>query len=125
MPLIQAADGTLSKSEFAEYLGVSPGRVAQYVTDEKLSGDALVGESRRAQRIRVDVAIAQLRVRLDPSQMLGNGKKTRLEIDAAPAVPVSAATVAALEAAITARLDRARDDVLRLLRSALRPGDQT
>jgi hypothetical protein len=125
MSLIPAADGTLSKSEFAEYLGVSPGRVAQYITDEKLSGDALVGESRRAQRIRVDVAVAQLRVRLDPSQMLGNGKKTRLEIDTAPGVPISPATVVALEAAITARFDRARDEVLRMLRFTLRAGPQT
>jgi hypothetical protein len=117
--------GTVTKSEFAAAINVSVGRVSQYITEGKLSGDALVGDSRRAQRIRVDVAVAQLRVTLDQSQMLGNGKKTRLEIETAPQVSISPATVAALEAAVTARFDRARDDVLRLLRAALRPGPQT
>jgi hypothetical protein len=114
--------GTVTKTEFAAMLNVSVGRISHYITDGKLSGEALVGDSRRTQRIRVECALAQLRVRLDPGQMLGNGKTTRLEIDSAPAVSVSPATVAALEAAIAARFDRARDEVLRLLRAALRPG---
>jgi len=114
--------GTVTKSEFAAAINVSVGRVSQYITEGKLSGEALVGDSRRTQRIRIDAAVAQLSVGLDPGQMRGNGKKTRLEIETAPRVSVSPATAAALEAAITARLDRARGDVLRLLRAALRQG---
>jgi DNA-binding transcriptional regulator YdaS (Cro superfamily) len=104
---------TMSKAEFAECIGVSPARVSQYITAGKISGDALVG-SGRAARIRFEIAVAQLRERLDPSQMAGNGRNTRL---GETPVVISSAAAARLEAAIAARFDRARDDVLRLLRA--------
>jgi hypothetical protein len=112
---------TVGKAEFAAYIGVSPGRVSQYIAEGKISGDALVGPG-RASRIRVEIAVAQLRERLDPGQMTGNGKTTRLG-EAAPVV-ISRASAVHLEAAIRARFDRARDDVLRLLRANLSSGGQ-
>lgn len=111
----------MGKAEFAAFIGVSPARVSQYIADAKLSGEALPWIS-GFQRIRVAVAMAQLRERLDPSQMLGNGKNTRLVIGDGDIVTTRAA-VAHLEAAIAARFDRARDDVLRILRTVLRPDD--
>jgi hypothetical protein len=104
---------TVGKAEFAECVGVSPSRVSQYIAEGKISGDALVG-SGRAARIRFEIAVAQLRERLDPSQMAGNGRNTRL---GETPVVISSATAARLEAAIAARFDRARDEVLRLLRA--------
>lgn len=79
----------VSKGEFAARLGVSPGRVSQYIAEGKISGDALVGEGRSA-RIAVEAATAQLRAKLDINQRFGlNGVSTR--IDAAPVEqPVSA-----------------------------------
>ena len=105
---------TMAKAEFADLIGVSPGRVSQYVAEGKISGEALVG-SGRAQRVRPEIAVAQLRERLDPSQMAGNGKGTRLG-NTAP-VTISRAIAARLEAQIAARFDRARDEALRLLRA--------
>jgi hypothetical protein len=113
-----ATEGTLSKSEFAERIGVSPGRVTQYISTGKISDMALVG-SGRGQRIRPELAIAQLRARLDAGQMLGNGKRTRLENENSEPVVISTATVGRLEAALAARFNRARDEVLRLLRAEL------
>lgn len=109
-----SASETVSKAEFAELIGVSPGRVSQHIAAGKISGDALVG-SGRSSRIRYEIAVAQLRERLDASQMTGNGRQTRL--GETPSVVISSATAARLEATIAARFDRARDDVLRLLRA--------
>jgi hypothetical protein len=109
-----AVSETVSKAEFAESIGVSPGRVSQYLAAGKISGEALVG-SGRASRIRFEIAVAQLRERLDPSQMTGNGRQTRL--GETPPVVISSAAAARLEAAIATRFDRARDDVLHLLRT--------
>lgn len=70
---------TLSKSEFAALCGVSKARVAQWIGDGKLKSDALQGEGRFA-RIIVDVAQAQLKLRLDTNQRFGmNGLLTNLE----------------------------------------------
>jgi hypothetical protein len=49
----------LTKSAFASFVSVTRGRVSQWLTERKLSGDALVGSGHRA-RIRVDVALDQL-----------------------------------------------------------------
>lgn len=86
-PIEPGADalGTLSKGEFARLINVSPGRVSQYITERKLTGDALVGEGRE-QRINVEIAKAQLRDRLDINQRCGNGLDTRLKA-AVPAPP--------------------------------------
>jgi hypothetical protein len=115
---MSAVPETVSKAEFAMSIGVTPGRVSQYIATGKISGDALVG-SGRASRVRSEIAVAQLRERLDPSQMTGNGK-ARLEETVAV---ISSAAAARLEAAIAARFDRARNDVLRLLRLNFASGD--
>lgn len=72
----------VSKSEFAKICGVVPGRVTQWIKEGKISGPALVGEGRSA-KIRVEVALGQLKLRRDVGQALGNGLATRLEIPAA------------------------------------------
>lgn len=71
------------KGEFARILNVSPGRVSQYISEEKIFGPAIVGRGRSA-KINVPIARKQLRRRLDISQSLGNGIGTQLG-DAAPA----------------------------------------
>jgi hypothetical protein len=77
-------NGTLAKGQFAQHIGVSPGRVSQYVRESKISGAALTGDG----RIHVETAKAQLRVRLDSGQMAGNGLTTKLSPSPqAPLVP--------------------------------------
>jgi DNA-binding transcriptional regulator YdaS (Cro superfamily) len=84
---MHAASQTVSKGEFAALLGVSPGRVSQYITERKIFGEALDGEGRRA-RIRPDVARAQLVKTLEPSQRLGaNGARPRASEPASAAKP--------------------------------------
>lgn len=74
MPMI---DGTVTKSEFAEYLGVSAGRVSQMIKAGQIAPDSLAGAGRSA-RIIVERASADLRRNLDPSQSHGlNGMATR------------------------------------------------
>lgn len=77
----------VSKSRFAEIIGVSPGRVSQYIAEGKISRAAIVGEGQRA-KIDVEAAKADLRRTLDISQRLGNGISTR--IDAADAAATAA-----------------------------------
>ncbi len=68
---------TMSKGDFAAFIGVSAGRVSQYINEGKIYGDALHGEGRSA-RIRPHVARAQLQKTLEPSQRLGsNGAAAR------------------------------------------------
>lgn len=79
------------KSEFATMRNVSPGRVTQWITAGQIGPEALVGEGRGA-RIRVDVANAHLRERLDVDQRFGlNGITTRLDPAPAPVEPPPAA----------------------------------
>ncbi|MCF1453415.1 hypothetical protein [Agrobacterium vitis] len=59
-------------------IGVSPGRVSQYLTEGKISPAALDGVGRNA-KINVERAKADLRLTLDVSQRLGNGIDTRLD----------------------------------------------
>lgn len=75
----------VSKGEFARMVQVSPGRVSQWIAEGKIGRDALQGEGRAA-KIIVDRAIAQVRLRRDPGQSLGNGISTRLFDE--PAEPV-------------------------------------
>jgi hypothetical protein len=117
-------DGTLSKSDFAERIGVSAGRVSQYIAEGKLTSEALEGEGRMA-RIRPAIAIEQLKATLDPHQMLGDNGRAKLEIETSAPAVISSADADWLEKAIAARFDRARDDALSLLRTALRPGRRT
>lgn len=72
----------VSKGEFAAIIGVSPGRVSQYLSQGKISPAALVGIGRNA-RIDVERAKADLRLTLDVSQLLGNGSDTDLSPRAA------------------------------------------
>ena len=53
-------DHVVSKSSFAELIGVSPARLSQYLAEGRISGEAIVGAGHRA-RIRVNVAQAQLK----------------------------------------------------------------
>jgi DNA-binding transcriptional regulator YdaS (Cro superfamily) len=73
----------VSKSRFAEIIGVSPGRVSQYISEGKISRSALVGEGQRA-KINVEVAKADLRRTLDIAQRLGNGISTRIDAAVRP-----------------------------------------
>lgn len=78
----------VTKGEFARIIGVSPGRVSQYLTEGKISAAALEGSGRSA-KIKVEQARADLRLTLDVSQRLGNGIDTRLDSDEqAPTVAV-------------------------------------
>ncbi|MHC2353809.1 hypothetical protein ACVMB3_003318 [Sinorhizobium meliloti] len=71
-----AAD-IMTKSAFAAHVGVSAGRISQYIAERKIFGEALEGEGRNA-KIRASVAVEQLRKTLDPSQRFGaNGTATR------------------------------------------------
>lgn len=79
-----APKGGVSKGEFAAILGVSPGRVSQYIAAGQIFGDAIIGEGRYA-RIDVELAKAQLREVLDIGQRFGNGLDTRLDANAEPA----------------------------------------
>lgn len=73
----------LSKGDFAREVGVSPGRVSQWIAEGKIGPDALEGEGRSA-KIIVDRALEQIKVRRDVGQSLGNGIGTRL-LGATPA----------------------------------------
>lgn len=67
----------MTKSAFAAHVGVSAGRISQYIAERKIHGEALEGEGRSA-KIRTAVAIEQLQRTLDPSQRFGaNGTATR------------------------------------------------
>lgn len=71
-----ATELTMSKGEFAAHIGVSPGRVSQYISEGKISRDALVGDGRTA-RVRVNAAVQQIRGKLDIGQAMGNGLGNR------------------------------------------------
>lgn len=67
----------LSKGDFAREVGVSPGRVSQWIAEGKIGPDALAGEGRSA-KIIVDRALEQIKARRDVGQSLGNGIGTRV-----------------------------------------------
>ncbi|MFC6490714.1 hypothetical protein ACFP9U_22395, partial [Nitratireductor sp. GCM10026969] len=76
---------TVGKGEFARLIGVSAGRVSQYIAEGKIFGAALVGEGRSA-KIVPEVARVQLAKTLEPSQRLGaNGALLRSVKPTAPA----------------------------------------
>jgi len=66
----KADDEVVTKKRFAALVNVSPSRVSQWLRTGQLGGEALVGRGHRA-RIRVAVALEQLRRNLDPVQHLG------------------------------------------------------
>lgn len=67
----------LSKGDFAREVGVSPGRVSQWIAEGKIGPDALDGEGRSA-KIIVERALEQIKARRDVGQSLGNGIGTRV-----------------------------------------------
>lgn len=69
---------TMSKGDFARECNVTPGRVSQWLSDGVIGRDCLDGEGRNA-RIIVDRAKAQIALRRDPGQAMGNGLGTRLD----------------------------------------------
>jgi DNA-binding transcriptional regulator YdaS (Cro superfamily) len=83
-------DAAVSKAQFAKLVGVSAPRVSQWLSAGQINGDAIVGEGRHA-RLRPNIALAQLRARLDIDQRIANGR-ARLEL-AAAAVTSTAAPV--------------------------------
>lgn len=73
-------EAAVSKGAFAALIGVSPGRVSQYLAEGKIAPASLQGSGRSA-KIIVERAKADLRLTLDISQRLGNGIETRLDAD--------------------------------------------
>lgn len=72
------ADEIVSKGRFAQIIGVSPGRVSQYIAEKKIGPEALDGQGRSA-KIRLQTAQRHLRERLDVNQRFGlNGLSTKL-----------------------------------------------
>lgn len=88
-----AAVTTLSKGEFAARMGVTPGRVSQWIKEGKIPPEAMEGAGHRA-RIHADIAARCITERTDPGQRLGNGLGTaiRAETFAAPALPLDPLT---------------------------------
>lgn len=74
---------TLSKSEFARRIGVTPTRVGQYLREGYIGPDCLEGEGRGA-KIVVALAVEAIRRRRNIGQALGNGLATRLDEDSSP-----------------------------------------
>lgn len=72
------ASQSITKGEFAALIGVSAGRISQYLKEGRISASAIDGEGRAA-RIKVEQAKADLRISLDVGQRFGNGISTRLE----------------------------------------------
>lgn len=72
------SDEVVSKGAFAVAVGVVPGRVSQWISAGQLDGEALVGEGRSA-KIRVAVAVQQLRDRLDLDRRLRATAKAQLD----------------------------------------------
>lgn len=82
----------VTKAEFADIIGVNRSRISQMITEGKISGDALVGEGRKA-KIDVDLAKAQIRARTDLGQSLGNGLATQVH-DVPEKIAIAAPTPA-------------------------------
>ncbi|ANL02199.1 hypothetical protein AMJ96_CH00608 [Rhizobium sp. N113] len=96
---MDAKDDTVTKGEFAALIGVSAGRVSQYLKEGRISAAAIEGAGRNA-RIRVNRAKADLSATLDVGQRFGNGLATRLEPTAQPS------WVAPREADVPVGIDR-------------------
>ncbi|RWO57141.1 hypothetical protein [Mesorhizobium sp.] len=80
---------TLSKGDFAAHIGVTPGRVSQYIAAGMIGPDALDGAGRNA-RVIVARAVEQISAKRNIGQALGNGISTRLEVNPTePEVPAA------------------------------------
>lgn len=84
-----AADGTLSKAEYASRIGRHPSAISHWINDGKLTAPALVGTGRSA-RINVAAADQQLSISLDLGQQLAQPAPLlpQAETPAAPALGI-------------------------------------
>lgn len=102
----QAAEAAVAKGVFARMIGVTPGRVSQYIRENKIGAEALEGEGRSA-KIKVEVAKQHLRARLDIGQRLGNGLDTKLTATRKPSPDPELPSEAPLDPAEDGDIDRA------------------
>ncbi|WP_322884050.1 hypothetical protein U8C35_18380 [Sinorhizobium medicae] len=80
---------TMTKGAFAAHIGVSAGRISQYIAEGKIYGDALEGDGRTA-KIRPAIARRQLQKTLEPSQRFGaNGVAVLKSAAAQPALQLA------------------------------------
>jgi hypothetical protein len=100
----------VAKKRFAEIAGVSAARVSQWLSSGQINGAALVGEGRHA-RIRTEVALAQLRLRLDADQRIANGTA---RLDPRKGNDTVAPLAASAEPTLEERLKRQRLEQLEL-----------
>lgn len=83
----------MRKVDFAALTGTHRSRVSHWIRDCKISGAAIVGQGRKA-LIDVDVALRQLRERLDVDGLVRTGLNTNLyPAPAKPAAPKAKAPV--------------------------------
>jgi hypothetical protein len=82
----KADDGVVTKKAFAALANVSASRVSQWIAKRQISGAALVGRGHRA-RIRVAVALEQLKRNLDVVQHLGAAGRAQLDGNGAAVPP--------------------------------------
>jgi hypothetical protein len=92
-----------TKAEFAALVGVTPGRVSQYIAEGKLGPAEMAGTGRFA-KIRVEAAMAALKLRLDMGQMTGNGLGTKLQSPMPEALPTDGVDLAFKKARLAAQL---------------------
>lgn len=79
-------DEIVTKKRFAEIAEVTPGCLSQWLAAGKVHGNAIVGVGHRA-RIRVSVAMEQLRRNLDPVYHLGANGRANVDGNSATASP--------------------------------------
>ena len=98
--------GAVTKAEFASLVGVSRGRVSQWLRAGKIDGAAIVGDGRDA-RIDAELAKRQLDARLDLGQRLGANGKAQL---AGSLLPIDADIKAARLRQLTLANERAAEE---------------
>jgi hypothetical protein len=98
--------GAVTKAEFASLVGVSRGRVSQWLRAGKIDGAAIIGEGRDA-RIDAELAKRQLDARLDLGQRLGANGKALL---AGSLLPIDADIKAARLRQLTLANERAAEE---------------
>ncbi|SDA39289.1 hypothetical protein [Sinorhizobium sp. NFACC03] len=106
---------TMTKGAFAAHIGVSAGRISQYIAEGKIYGDALEGEGRAA-KIRPAIAQSQLQKTLEPSQRFGaNGQASLNMPTRQPALNLGGRAARPASVPVTSDPDEAdlivRDDV--------------
>ena len=114
----------VSKAEFSRQRGVSRARVTQWITEGKISGNALVGDGPSA-KINVGLATAQLRERLQVDGRFGlNGLSTRLDDAAPPALRDDRPQPLAISRTVEARIKAEKLRHAQLMTSRLEEEDR-